>query len=232
MVGFFPVQDSWDVLSSRGFEGSRFLMGAAARTASPHNSERLRMLSAWCMPYEIMCGSYDAIRLRRMAIGWIVFNPLAQKLSGGHRCRGCEAVGVRHEEGVRFYHEETWTLVPPPRESKVVKSRWGLRTKNNGLYKARLCPKGFTQRWGEDHDETFAPVAKYTSIQTILPKAKIRQMDFNTSGERRYIALYVDDLIIACENDVEIASIKRCLSEPFEMKDCKEVPWNGNRVWN
>jgi Reverse transcriptase (RNA-dependent DNA polymerase) len=191
---------------------------------------------------------------------------------------------------------ETWTLVPRPKDAKVVKSRWVLRTKDNGMYKARFCAKGFTQRWGEDYDETFAPVAKYTSIRTLLAilagrKAKIHQMDVNTAflyslldeivyveqpegfitpgkedyvcllrkalyglkqsprawfhviaevladfnfnqsesdpciwihennGERTYIALYVDDLIIAGENEEDIQTIKRRLSERFEMKD-------------
>jgi len=63
---------------------------------------------------------------------------------------------------------KTWTLVPRPKDAKVVKSRWVLRTKDNGMYKACFCAKGFAQRWGEDYDETFAPVAKYTSIRTLL----------------------------------------------------------------
>ena len=59
---------------------------------------------------------------------------------------------------------KTWTVVPRPKDVKVVKSCWVLRTKDNGIYKARFCTKGFTQRWGNDYDETFTPVAKYTSI--------------------------------------------------------------------
>ena len=193
---------------------------------------------------------------------------------------------------------ETWTLVPHPQDAKVVKSRWVLRTKDNGMYKARFCAKGYTQRWGEDYDETFAPVAKYTSIRTLIAllagrkNAKIHQMDVNTAflysildetvyveqpegfivpgkedyvcllrkalyvlkqsprawfhliaevlvdfdfkqsesdpciwihendkGERIYIALYVDDLIIAGENEDEILTIKQRLSERFETKD-------------
>jgi hypothetical protein len=59
-------------------------------------------------------------------------------------------------------------------------------TKDNGMYKARFCAKGFTQHWGEDYEETFAPVAKYTSIRTLLTilagkNAKIHQMDVNTA---------------------------------------------------
>jgi len=38
-------------------------------------------------------------------------------------------------------------------------------------------------------------------------------------GERIYIALYIDDLIIASENEKDILTIKRRLSERFEMKD-------------
>ena len=82
---------------------------------------------------------------------------------------------------------ETWTLVPHPQDAKVVKSRWVLRTKDNGMYKVRFCAKGYTQRWGEDYDETFAPVAKYTSIRTLIAllagrkNAKIHQMDVNTA---------------------------------------------------
>jgi hypothetical protein len=41
----------------------------------------------------------------------------------------------------------------------------------------------------------------------------------NDKGEKTYIALYVDDLLIAGENDNDIAKIKKALSEQFEMKD-------------
>jgi hypothetical protein len=63
---------------------------------------------------------------------------------------------------------DTWTLVPCLKNAKVVKSRWVLRTKDNKLYKACFCAKDFTQRWGEDYDEAFTPVTKYTSIRTLF----------------------------------------------------------------
>ena len=41
---------------------------------------------------------------------------------------------------------DTWTLVPRPKDAKVIKSRWVLQIEDaNNLYKARFCAKGFTQ---------------------------------------------------------------------------------------
>ena len=41
----------------------------------------------------------------------------------------------------------------------------------------------------------------------------------NANGERTYIDLYVDDLIIAGDNEDDISTIKLRLSERFDMKD-------------
>src|SRR5271169_7074911 len=83
----------------------------------------------------------------------------------------------------------TWDVVPRLKNAKVVKSRWVLHIKDTGLHKARFVAKGFTQRWGEDYDETYAPVAKYTSIRTLIAMTagrrfkgrKIHQMDVKTA---------------------------------------------------
>jgi len=84
---------------------------------------------------------------------------------------------------------DCWELVSPPKKGKVVGSRWVYRLKDGDLFKARFCAKGFTQRWGEDYDETYAPVAKYTSIRTLITLTagrrfkgkRIHQMDVKTA---------------------------------------------------
>src|SRR5271163_2496143 len=67
----------------------------------------------------------------------------------------------------------TWTMVERPAGTNVVDSRWVLRVKKNAAgevekYKARLVAKGFTQIYGVDFYETYAPVARLASFRLLL----------------------------------------------------------------
>eukprot|EP00253_Pinus_taeda_P028123 PITA_28123 len=69
----------------------------------------------------------------------------------------------------------------------VVGLRWIYKVKyaaDGGVekYKARFVAKGYAQKEGIDYEETFAPVAKYTSIRSVISLKKhmgwkIHQMD-------------------------------------------------------
>ena len=85
----------------------------------------------------------------------------------------------------------TWELQPLPKGRTAIGCKWTLKQKfkANGdidRYKARLCAKGYTQKSGIDYKETFAPVAKFASIRTLLAIAafydlEIHQMDVKTA---------------------------------------------------
>ena len=69
----------------------------------------------------------------------------------------------------------------------MVGSRWIYKVKydaddNVEKYKARFVAKGYARKEGIDYEETFAPVARYTSIRTVISLAaqmglEIHQMD-------------------------------------------------------
>jgi hypothetical protein len=95
------------------------------------------------------------------------------------------------EEYASIIKNNVWEIVPRPLNKSVVNSKWIYKIKHaaNGSidkHNARSVARGFSQKEGVDYKKTFAPVAWYTSIRTIISIAtqmgwRIHQMDVKTA---------------------------------------------------
>jgi hypothetical protein len=77
------------------------------------------------------------------------------------------------EEYASIMKNDVWEVVLWPEDEKVVGSKWIYKVKHAAdgrvdKYKACFVAKGFSQREGVDYEETFALVARYSSIQAVI----------------------------------------------------------------
>ena len=103
----------------------------------------------------------------------------------------------------------------PPGQS-VVGCKWvyKIKTKVDGSverYKACLVAKGFTQEYGIDYEETFAPVARLTSVRCLIVVAAVHRWP-----------LY--------QMDVKNAFLNRDLHEEVYMQSPPGYPHSGSQV--
>ena len=80
------------------------------------------------------------------------------------------------EEMKALQKNSTWEMVELPMGKKIIGCKWVflMKYKSDGTidgYKARLVAKGYTQTYGIDYQETFAPIAKMDIVIIILSLA-------------------------------------------------------------
>jgi len=83
--------------------------------------------------------------------------------------------------------KNVFSIHPRPQDgTRVIKSKWVLKTKLDGTQKARLTAKGYMQQHMVNYTETFAPVVNSVTIKTVIALAaalnlKLYQIDVKTA---------------------------------------------------
>jgi hypothetical protein len=102
-----------------------------------------------------------------------------------------EWADAKTKEYQSIIKNDVWEIVPRPKSKDVISSKWLFKIKHTAnrsieKYKASFVVRGFYQKKGIEYEETFAPVARYTSIRTIIAlvakmKWKLHQRDVKTA---------------------------------------------------
>src|SRR3984885_12829257 len=106
-------------------------------------------------------------------------------------CKDEHWVKAMDEELEQIEKNNTWELVPKPKDKNVIGTKWVFKNKlnENGEVirnKARLVCKGYAQQEGINFEETFAPIARLEAIRMFLAlssfqKFKVFQMDVKST---------------------------------------------------
>jgi hypothetical protein len=139
------------------------------------------------------------------------------------------------EEYQSIIKNDVWEIVPRPKRKYVVYSKWIYKIKHDvygsiDKYKARFVSRGFSQKEGIDYEETFAHVARYTAIKTIIALAakmkwKLHQMDVKTTFLNGGIE---EEVYIEQPQGFEVEYIK---THVFRLKKAMYGLKQAPRVW-
>lgn len=105
-------------------------------------------------------------------------NNLKEALTNKHNNQWQKAM-LEELESMKL--NDIWDLVDLPAGRRPVGCKWVYKLKrdndgNISRFKARLVAKGFSQRFGTDYDEVFAPVVRQTTFRTLMSVAAKRKM--------------------------------------------------------
>lgn len=140
------------------------------------------------------------------------------------------------EEMKSLEQHQVCELVDLPPGKKSISWKWGFKNKVDvdgriSSYKTRLVARGFSQQYGEDFDETFAPVVRHETIRVLLAVVAqkglhVRQLDVKSAylnGKREEtIFMEQPEGFVDRGNEDKVWKLKKSL---YGLKQ-------SERVWN
>ena len=118
------------------------------------------------------------------------------------------------EELKALQENKTWIIVDKLPKMNIIKNRWVFNKKikedNTTRFKARLVAKGFTQVFGIDYFNTYAPVAKMDSI-------------------RMFLSISIQENLILNQYDVKTAYLNGTLKENLFMEIPEGIETSKNK---
>lgn len=141
------------------------------------------------------------------------------------------------EEEIRSLHEhQVWEMSDLPPDRKAVSCKWVFKGKTDGdgqvhTYKARLVARGFSQRYGEDYDETLAPVVKHETVRVLLALATQQELHVrHLDVKNAYLNGKLDEVIFMEQHVgfVEAGQENKVLRLRMSLYGLKQ----SARVWN
>ena len=92
---------------------------------------------------------------------------------------------------MHIMNNDVWDVVPRPEDKSIDTSKWLYKIKHGSdgsaeKFKARFVVSGFSQKEGIDYGDIFTPVARYTTMRSIIALAatqgwSLHQMDVKTA---------------------------------------------------
>ncbi|GJT31282.1 ribonuclease H-like domain-containing protein [Tanacetum coccineum] len=133
------------------------------------------------------------------------------------------------DEYTALIKNKTWTLVPRPPDTNIVRCMWLFRHKyladgTLSRYKARLVANGSTQLEGVDVDETFSLNAFLhgdlsETVYMHQPPGFRDSVHPDYGIDTAYLLLYVDDIVLTASSDGLLQRIISSLHQEFAMTD-------------
>jgi Reverse transcriptase (RNA-dependent DNA polymerase) len=133
----------------------------------------------------------------------------------------------------------TWEIIPRSAGKKTVGCKWVFIVKHNpegkvDRLKATLVVNGYTQTYGIDYEETFAPVTKMNTVCTLISCAvnfgwNIDQLDVNNAFLHRDFKeeVYIE-LHSGFDNGQVADKVCRLKCSLYGLKQSPELGWIGS----